>query len=133
MAIDKINYKGTEFDILPPVEIISEDDFFTNVVTSIKSCAICKQGDIINIQRLAFNYADYTKGDIVTVATINPLYLPKQDVAIRLLASTGGTAIDTIAWIEEGELRIYTDTTGNWEIFLFNTTYLAGRDVEVVE
>lgn len=28
MAIDKINYKGTEFDILPPVEIISEDDFF---------------------------------------------------------------------------------------------------------
>lgn len=107
--------------------------FFTNVATSIKSCAICKQGNIINIQRLAFNYADYTKGDIVTVATINPLYLPKQDVAIRLLASTGGTAIDTIAWIEEGELRIYTGTTGNWEIFLFNTTYLAGRDVEVVE
>ena len=36
MAIDKINYKGTEFDILPPVEIISKDDFFTNVNDNVR-------------------------------------------------------------------------------------------------
>lgn len=122
-----IKNKGGVYENFMPVRKIQASEFFTSTNYTVGEFEVYQQGNFINIQRILFNNVKVSKAETV-LGAINSKFIPKSKKAIRILGSTGSSAIDCICFITGSgsftTIHYDTPATGENGVYVFNTSYI---------
>lgn len=124
--LNNIEKSTNNIEEMRQIKVISKEEFFSDINVNIVEFYAYKQNNIVNIQRMVVDSTSYTASVNKKIGTIKNKYIPASSKSIRLLASSGGPAIDFVSFIDpDGSIVVVSSSTKTSAIYIFNTAYIS--------